>query len=199
MRKVVYLFCSQKCLTLNQNVRNTSPITLFLQLKTSRSRKWCSSLFLKLKIPRKIVVFGDVIITVRVSSSAQNTWKSQSWVGFCDNRALIAVIVELSHHLCEFIITVEDHGNWHIFELRSDLYLARQFKYMNFTSIVPRYSSCCFCFCRCNKRGMEVLAVLGIEMTESAFLKIINDKVSSARKRERERERIMMCLFVLMS
>lgn len=41
--------------------------------------------------------------------------------------------------------------------------------------------------------GMEVLAVLGIEMTESAFLKIINDKVSSAQKRERER--IMMCLF----
>lgn len=43
--------------------------------------------------------------------------------------------------------------------------------------------------------GMEVLAVLGIEMTESAFLKIINDKVSSAQKRERERERIKMCLF----
>ena len=36
--------------------------------------------------------------------------------------------------------------------------------------------------------GMEVLAVLGIEMTESAFLKIINDKVSSAQKRERERK-----------
>jgi len=35
---------------------------------------------------------------------------------------------------------------------------------------------------------MEVLAVLGIEMTESAFLKIINDKVSSARNRERERK-----------
>ena len=46
---------------------------------------------------------------------------------------------------------------------------------------------------------MEVLAVLGIEMTDSAFLKMINDKVSSARKRGRERERIMMCLLVLKS
>ena len=33
---------------------------------------------------------------------------------------------------------------------------------------------------------MEVLAVLGIEMTKSAFLKIINDKVSYARERERK-------------
>lgn len=44
--------------------------------------------------------------------------------------------------------------------------------------------------------GMEVLAVLGIEMTESAFLKIINDKVSSAQKRERERERKNKDVFV---
>ena len=84
----------------------------------------------------------------------------------------------------------------YIFELRNDLYLAPQFKYMTFTAIVPRYSSCCFCFCRCNKMGMEVLAVLGIEMTESAFLKIINDKVSSAQKRERERERKNKDVFV---
>lgn len=76
----------------------------------------------------------------------------------------------------------------YIYKLLSDLYLAPQFKYLTFTPIVPRFSSCCFCFCRCNKMGMEILAVLGIEMTESAFLKIINDKVSSAQKREREKD-----------
>lgn len=85
---LVYLFSSQKCLKLIQNGSNTSPITLFLQLKTSRSRKWCS-LFLKLKTSREIVVFGDVMITVRVSSSAEKTWKSQSWVSFCDTHALL--------------------------------------------------------------------------------------------------------------
>ena len=85
-------FPHKKSLTLNQNVRNTSPITLFLQLKTSRSRKWCS-LFLKLKTSRKIVVFGDVIITVRVSSSAEKTLSELLWY------SCTAVIVELSHHL----------------------------------------------------------------------------------------------------